>query len=119
MTARKASTRIKQTTSRHVWLASLGVIAATGDGLSNAAIRGARDAGMLRSRMQKIAGDAGLLLRGGVITLQERFELSAAQLRDVLASRLIDALGVFERPFTATRPARRPLPRAAAGRSRR
>ncbi|HVI57614.1 MAG TPA: hypothetical protein VM619_01900 [Luteimonas sp.] len=101
------STSGKQTTLRHVWLASLGALVVARREVRYAV--GEMD--KVRERAAQLAGDAALVARGGALALRERAEpvvgRVGAQLEQGLAP-MLERLGLQSPPRRKSPPRRQP-----------
>jgi hypothetical protein len=106
----------KQTTLRHVWLASLGALVVARREVRGAVAGAIGEADKVRGRAAQLAGDAALVARGGALVLRERAEpvvgLIGAQLEQGLAP-MLERLGLQSPPRRKSQPRRQPRKPAA------
>ncbi|MDN5782086.1 MAG: hypothetical protein L0H23_08710 [Luteimonas sp.] len=74
MAIRKSSPKGKQTSLRHLWLASLGVAVLARRGARETVVGAINEAGKLRMRAIGIADDAAAIARGGLATVREQVD---------------------------------------------
>ncbi|MBC7989286.1 MAG: hypothetical protein H7Y19_06860 [Luteimonas sp.] len=127
--SRKSSHRGSEITLRHAWLAALGAFAVARREAVTAADIAMEETTSLRKRILAVAGDAGLIARGGAITLREKIEPVVARFSAEFEARIapvLDKLGVppnlvrTPRKARATKKSsnRRAAPRKVAERAR-
>ena len=103
----------KQTTLRHVWLASLGASAMGSARAIDTAGRLALAADTAAARAGVVARDTGFVLRGAALTLRERLSPVRDGIEAQLTSGVFSALSALELPSPL---APRTKPRARRGR---
>ncbi len=104
----KSSPNGRQTSLRHVWLASLGALVVARREARGALAGVAGEAGRARGRAVRLAGDAALVARGGALVLRERVEPAVGRLGAQLERGLAPVLG---RLGMKAPPRRQPQPR--------
>lgn len=107
MVAKKNSRASKETTLRHVWLASLGAIAVARREARTTVEIAADEAGKLRERAIRFAVDARAVARGGLMTVGEQVEPKLGQLSAEVEARLAPVLVKFGFAPRTRKPARR------------
>jgi hypothetical protein len=114
--SRKSAQRGSQATSRHAWLAALGVFAVARREASTMIEIAREETGRLRDRAIDLAGDARAIARGGVITLIEKAEPLVEQFNSEVGARLapvLDKLGFAASARRAPRTTRKPARKTA------
>ena len=106
----------KQTTLRHVWLASLGALVVARREVRGAVAGAIGEAGRVRERALQVAADAALVARGGALVLRERagpvVGRIGTQLEQGLAP-MLESLGLQSPPRRKPQPRRKPRKPAA------
>jgi hypothetical protein len=112
----KSSPKGRQTSLRHVWLASLGALAVARREVRGAVAGVAVGTDRAREGAVRLAGDALLVARGGALALRERVEPVAgrigAQLEQGVAPAL-ERLGLMAPPVRRAQPRRQARKQAA------
>lgn len=83
----------KQTTLRHLWLASLGALVVARREMRGAVAGAIGEADRVRERATRLAGDAALVARGGAMALRERAEPAVGRVGAQLEQGLAPVLG--------------------------
>jgi hypothetical protein len=121
MVRKSSSSAPKQTSLRHVWLASLGAVAVTRREAFGAAARAVDGIDRLQRRASDVAGDVRDIGRGGLITLRERARPLVARIGADVEARLQPLLGRFgaaAKPVKRTRKTARVQRRTGARKAR-
>ena len=109
MAIRKSTPKGKQTSLRHLWLASLGAAVVVRRGAHETVSGAINEAGRLRGRAMGIVDDAAAIARGGLATVREQ----AGPMIERVAKRLGQGLApVLERAGKKPAP-RKPQARRA------
>lgn len=122
MVAKKNSRASKETTLRHVWLASLGAIAVARREARTAVEIAVDETGKLRQRAIGFAADARAVARGGLLTVREQVEPKVEQFSAEVEARLapvLAKLGLKPQAGKPARKAKRPAARKSVRRTTR
>jgi hypothetical protein len=92
MIARNKARDTRKTTLRHVWLASLGAIVVARREVRGVAETAVEEAGKLRERAIRFAGDVRAVARGGLLTVGEQIEPRLGPLSAGVEARLAPVL---------------------------